>query len=121
MRLLPFPSRLSRFDPVILSNLMSQILVSMLVLAVLFGTATYPMWMLIRPVMEISSRPRAVLLFSIFLGGVMGLVIGGTHDAMLGKFLAPLTSLPVGLIVGPYIGIALTVSYYLRHRKSARQ
>lgn len=92
----------------------------MLVLAVLFGTATYPMWMLIRPVAETSASPRAVLLFSIFLGGVMGLVIGGTHDAMLGKFLASLTTLPVGLIVGPYIGIALTVSYYLRSSRSAK-
>jgi F0F1-type ATP synthase assembly protein I len=99
---------------------MSQILVSMLVLAVLFGTATYPMWMLIRPIAETTERRRVVLLFCIFLGGVMGLVIGGTHDAMLGKFLAPLTTLPVGLIVGPYIGIALTVSYYLRSSRERK-
>lgn len=96
-------------------------------LALVFAFCAYPMCMFIKPFEDASyghpQRGFWLTVWCVFVGVSVGLVNGGVHDIVATSMLYPAEQpLPLGKIVGPIIGLAITLGYHwscVRHASGA--
>ncbi len=89
-------------------------------LGLLFGISAFPMCMFIQPFEEASQgHPQRffwLTVWCVFVGVSVGLVNGGVHDIIATSMLYPEEqAVPLGKIVGPIIGLAITLGYHLSY------
>lgn len=115
----------------LLGLLKPALLPSLLFFLMFFALTAFPTCMLLRPFEEaaVTESGRAFLgFFCVLVGLSVGLVVGGLHDTVLGAVTLPKFQLdfglfksPLGLIVGPILGIAINLAYHASWRRAFLQ
>lgn len=114
----------------ILGLLQPALLPSLLFFFMMFALTAFPTCMLLRPFEEaaVTEAGRKFLgFFCVLVGISVGLVVGGLHDTVLGAVTLPkfkldfgLFQAPLGLMVGPLLGVAINLAYHASWQRAFR-